>query len=132
MEQFWGESQSYLRSAAQVVGWAAEGAGVLIVAVGIVRTLIGYVRHLLKRDAPAMGNDIRLELGRSLTLALEFLLAADVVQTAVAPTWEEIGQLAAIATIRTGLNFFLQREIAQERREQERERTARPSQPDSA
>lgn len=38
-------------------------------------------------------------------------LGADILRTAVAPTWSEIGQLAAIATLRTALNFFLQQEI---------------------
>lgn len=56
-------------------------------------------------------EDVRLRLGRWLALALEFLLAADILRTAVAPTWSEIGQLAAIAAIRTALNFFLQKEI---------------------
>ena len=54
---------------------------------------------------------VRLKLGRWLALALEFELAADILRTAVAPTWSEIGQLAAIAALRTALNFFLQREI---------------------
>lgn len=53
----------------------------------------------------------RLRLGRWLSLALEFQLAADILKTAVAPTWDEIGQLAAIAVLRTALNFFLQREV---------------------
>lgn len=60
---------------------------------------------------------IRLDLGRSLALSLEFLLAADIVQTAIAPTWEETGKWAAIAAIRTALNVFLAREIEQERKE---------------
>jgi hypothetical protein len=47
-----------------------------------------------------------------LALALEFLLGADILRTAVEPSWDEIGRLAAIAAIRTALNFFLQREIA--------------------
>jgi len=54
---------------------------------------------------------IRLRLGRWLALALEFELGADILRTAIAPTWVEIGQLAAIATIRTLLNYFLQLEI---------------------
>ena len=57
-----------------------------------------------------------LALGRSLALSLEFLLGADILRTAVEPSWEEIGRLAAIATIRTALNYFLQREIAAEAR----------------
>lgn len=54
---------------------------------------------------------VRLKLGRWLALVLEFELAADILRTAVAPTSTEIGQLAAIAALRTALNFFLQREI---------------------
>jgi hypothetical protein len=57
---------------------------------------------------------VRLGLGRSLALSLEFLLGADILRTAVEPSWDEIGRLAAIAAIRTALNFFLQREIAGE------------------
>ena len=44
-------------------------------------------------------------------LALEFALAADIIRTAIAPTWEDIGMLGAIAAIRTGLNWFLARDI---------------------
>jgi uncharacterized membrane protein len=44
-------------------------------------------------------------------LALEFALAADILRTAIAPGREEIGKPAAIAALRTVLNFFLQREI---------------------
>ena len=41
---------------------------------------------------------------------------ADILRTAVEPSWDEIGRLAAIAAIRTALNYFLQREIAQDAR----------------
>jgi uncharacterized membrane protein len=61
---------------------------------------------------------IRLRLGRWLALALEFELGADILRTAIAPTWTEIGQLAAIATIRTLLNYFLQQEIDRAARRQ--------------
>ena len=54
---------------------------------------------------------VRLRLGRWLAVALEFELAADILRTAVAPTWNEIGQLAAIVVLRTVLNYFLQAEI---------------------
>jgi uncharacterized membrane protein len=55
--------------------------------------------------------EIRLRLGKSLALALEFLLAADILRTAVAPNWDDIGKLAAIAALRTLLNYFLEREL---------------------
>jgi uncharacterized membrane protein len=55
--------------------------------------------------------EVRLRLGRWLSLALEFELAADILRTAIAPTWDEIGKLAAIVVLRTLLNYFLEREI---------------------
>jgi len=54
---------------------------------------------------------IRLRLGRWLTLAIEFELAADILRTPVTLTWNDIGQLAAIVVLRTVLNYFLQREV---------------------
>ncbi len=106
--------ESYLHQAAKIIEWAAEGAGILVIAIGLLRALIHFARTLLpSRGEPLVGEHIRLTLGQSLTLALELLLAADIAATAIAPSWQAIGQLAAIATIRTALNFFLQREMAQ-------------------
>ena len=49
--------------------------------------------------------------GMWLLLALEFELAADIVRTVLSPTWQEIGELGAIAVIRTFLNYFLERDL---------------------
>ena len=57
---------------------------------------------------------VRLTLARYLSLALEFQLAADILSTAIAPSWDQIGKLAAIAVIRTGLNYFLAQEVRNE------------------
>ena len=46
-----------------------------------------------------------------LLLGLEFELAADIVRTAISPTWTDIGQLAAIGAIRTALNYFLEKDL---------------------
>lgn len=59
-------------------------------------------------------EEVRLTLGRHLALGLEFQLGADILATAVSPTWDDLGKLAAIATIRTLLNVFLQRELREE------------------
>ena len=59
---------------------------------------------------------MRLSLGRYLALGLEFQLASDVMRTAIAPSFQELGKLAAVAAIRTALNFFLAREIREEQR----------------
>lgn len=68
--------------------------------------------------------DVRLRLGRWLSLALEFALAADILRTILAPTWEEIGKLAAIIFLRTLLNFFLEREIHRDAERKEANRVA--------
>lgn len=59
---------------------------------------------------------VRLLLARYLALALEFQLGADILSTAIAPSWDQIGKLGAIAVIRTALNYFLSREMEQERK----------------
>jgi uncharacterized membrane protein len=59
---------------------------------------------------PRTGDTVRFELGKTLSLALEFLVGADVLRTAVSPSWNELGKLAAIVGIRTVLNYFLERE----------------------
>ena len=99
---------------ADALALVAEAMGVAIVAIGLLRAFVRYLRDLLARAQAFPSEGVRLTLGRSLALALEFLLAADILRTAVDPSWEELGRLAAIAAIRTALNFFLQHEIARE------------------
>jgi uncharacterized membrane protein len=84
---------------------------------------IGFVRFAVRairsRDAQVF-TPVRLDVARFLALGLEFQLASDLLRTAVAPSFAEIGKLAAVAAIRTALNFFLGREIKEERAEIER------------
>jgi uncharacterized membrane protein len=87
---------------------ALEGLSVVTVALGILGSL-----RLVGRRHPL--GVIRLYLGRWLSMALEFQLAADIVATTVNPSGDQLIQLAAVAVIRTFLNVFLAREIAQER-----------------
>jgi uncharacterized membrane protein len=101
----------WLAAATDAVAVALIG---LAVVEAIARTLTLVWRRRGGAPSPSphdLTEDTRLRLARSLALALEFLLAADIMRTAVAPTWHEIGQLAAIAALRTALNFFIQREI---------------------
>lgn len=92
-----------------------ETIGALIIGIGV--SMAGY--YLFRRLIPPEQtnyNRIRLILARYLALALEFQLGADILSTAIAPTWDQIGKLGAIAIIRTALNFFLSREMKEERR----------------
>jgi uncharacterized membrane protein len=74
------------------------------------------------------GNNVQrratwLEYGRWLVAGLTFQLAADIIESSIYTTWDSIGQLAAIAVVRTFLNYFLERDIGEVR---ERQHTAAP------
>jgi uncharacterized membrane protein len=91
-----------------------EALGALVIAAGIAVVVVALAKHLVaRRDATF--TPIRLTFARFLTLALELQLAADILSTSIAPSWDRIGKLAAIAIIRTALNFFLSREMKDER-----------------
>ena len=90
----------------------AEACGALVIGVAVVQALIRYLQFLaMRRGHERETERIRVGLGRSLAVALEFALASDILKTAVAPTWNAIAQLAAIIVLRTALNYFLEREI---------------------
>jgi uncharacterized membrane protein len=59
----------------------------------------------------ARKKEIWRRFGAWLVLGLEFELAADIVHSVIAPTWIEIGELGAIAVIRTFLNYFLEKDL---------------------
>jgi uncharacterized membrane protein len=104
-------------SVANAVQWlrlAVEASGAIIIGLGVVIAMYLFVRGLIPPRIDGF-NDIRLTLARFLALALEFQLGADILSTAVAPSWDQIGKLGAIAVIRTGLNYFLTREMRDER-----------------
>jgi uncharacterized membrane protein len=93
----------WLRLVIEVIGALMIGAGMVL----------GSMRFMRGTFPPPVEdfNAARLTLARFLAIALEFQLGADILSTAVAPTWDAIGKLGAIAVIRTALNFFLSREM---------------------
>lgn len=94
-----------------------ETAGALIIFAGVVMALARLALVAVHRDSERGFPRVRLGLARYLAVGLEFQLASDLLATAVAPSYEQIGKLAAVATIRTALNYFLAREIDKEQRE---------------
>ena len=105
--------ESTLRDLVDVLVRFVEAAGALVIALGAVIAVVQFLRVLPRRDAELYVG-VRLTLARYLALGLEFQLASDVLRTAIAPSFEELGKLAAVAAIRTALNFFLAREIKEE------------------
>jgi uncharacterized membrane protein len=100
-----------------VVRWVKLGVeifGAGLVTLGVCLAIVHLIRTLAARK-PAEFTTTRLILARYLALALEFELGADILGTAVSPSWDQIGKLGAVAVIRTGLNFFLSMEMKGER-----------------
>lgn len=96
---------------------AIDAAAVLIIVVGTLEMFIACVRSVF--NPSLTGRDLRdgyLRYARWLMAGLTFQLANDIIVSARAPSWDDIGRLAAIAFIRTFLNFFLERDIAEARR----------------
>ncbi|MGN9778498.1 DUF1622 domain-containing protein [Micromonospora sp. H33] len=106
-----------LRDGYQFLVATVEIAGAVIIFVGAAWAAARFVVEGLRHRTAEVFTPIRLSLGRFLTLGLEFLLAADILRTAASPTFTQLGQLAAVAAIRTALNYFLGREIRQEQRQ---------------
>ena len=100
-----------------VVRWVKLGVeifGAGLVTLGVCVAIVQLIRNLAARK-PADFTATRLILARHLALALEFELGADILGTAVSPSWDQIGKLGAVAVIRTELNFFLSMEMKGER-----------------
>ena len=94
------------------VALALEALVVIIIAAASVRAFVRTVPLLLNDDVLTEKRyDIWLRFGTAILLALEFTLAADIIRSAVSPSWDAIGKLGAIAAIRIALNFFLSRDI---------------------
>ena len=118
------EVEEFLIAGVQWLKLGIEAVGALIIGIGLLIALWTLLRPLVT-SAEMNFTLTRLTFARYLALALEFQLAADILSTAVAPSWDAIGKLAAIAVIRTGLNYFLTREMAQEAAEIEEEHRER-------
>lgn len=117
-ESIYGHSETFVYRAAEWLQLVVETTGVVIIAWGVLWSMFSYGGQLFGKT----GHNylpLRLNLARYLVVALEFQLAADILGTAIAPDWDSIGKLAAIAIIRTVLNFFLNKEMQEEIKMQE-------------
>jgi len=89
-----------------------DGLALVIIMFGTVEAFLGALRLVLKPSPPVAGL-VWQRYGRWLVAGLTFQLAADIIETAITPSWDDIGRLAAIAVVRTFLNFFLERDLGE-------------------
>lgn len=108
-------SEQWLRTAVGLLVRVVEAVGAIVIFSGACVGFLKFCVAAVRRVNTGAFVSIRIGLGRFLALGLEFQLASDLLRTGVAPSFEQIGKLAAVAAIRTALNFFLARELKEER-----------------
>jgi uncharacterized membrane protein len=100
------------RIVASYVALMLESLVVLTVAAGAIEAVFSILKAtVVERSTNWHRRAVWLRFAVWILLSLEFALGADIVRTAIAPTWEDIGKLGVIALIRTGLGFFLGKDL---------------------
>jgi uncharacterized membrane protein len=97
-----------------VIDWMA----LVIVLIGTVEAFFRGLGAMLSSPSGHERRDIWLRYARWLVAALTFQLAADIIETSITTDWEAMGRIAVIAIIRTFLNYFLDRDLAEVRERQ--------------
>lgn len=87
-----------------------EACGTIVIVLEVLRTFVQYVIHFVGRHTIEV-RSLRIRLGRAMVMGLEFQVAADILRTATAPTWNDILLLGALIALRTVLNFLMEQEI---------------------
>jgi uncharacterized membrane protein len=104
--------EEIFRDLSSYVALALEVLSVLMIAMGAIEAMWQMLPAIVRgRTSHGVRRAAWMSLARWLLLGLEFMLAADIIRTVIAPSWDDIGQLAAIALIRTFLNYFLERDL---------------------
>jgi len=87
-----------------------EACGMVVVTLGVVQAFIQFIVAFVRRSN-GKGAVMRLRLGQSMVFGLEFMVAADILKTAISPTWDDILFLAALVGLRTVLNYLLEADL---------------------
>jgi uncharacterized membrane protein len=105
--------EEIFKTYASHVALFVEAVAAVVITAGAIQALVGLLNPAGKDPTKPFRRKkmVWLSFGVWLLLGLEFELAADIVRTAISPSWTEIGQLGAIALIRTFLNYFLERDV---------------------
>ncbi len=99
-----------------VIILTVSGLGALVVVWGVIEVIVGFISMKVgsaKENAVSQSESIRQRLGAHLLLGLEIFIAADIISSAISPSWEKVGILASIVGVRTVLSYFLRVELRQ-------------------
>jgi uncharacterized membrane protein len=96
-----------------------DSLALVVIVIGTVQAFVSGVWRMVSRPDGHHRRDVWLRYGRWLVAALTFQLAADIIESSITTSWDAVGRLAAIALIRTFLNYFLERDLAEVRARQQ-------------
>jgi uncharacterized membrane protein len=112
----------WLGFAAKNAVMVIEAMALLVICIGTIQAFIIGIPAMLRPSATNQRvRRVWQRYAHWLVAGLSFQLAADIIKTSVAPTWQDIGQVAAIAVIRTFLDYCLVRDLGEIRGRQRRQ-----------
>jgi uncharacterized membrane protein len=114
--------KEWLTLATESVILVIDGIALLVIAFGTLQAVVAAIPLMFSPGTDRNRREIWLRYGSWLVAGLTFQLAADIIETSITTGWDALGRLAAIAVIRTFLNYFLERDLGElrERRGEER------------
>lgn len=107
-----------------------DAMALIVVFAGTIEAFFCGLKAMLASPTGHERRDVWLRYARWLVAGLTFQLAADIIETSITTSWEAVARIAAIAVIRTFLNFFLERDL-EEVRARQREGIQHPPEPES-
>lgn len=105
----------------QAVLWI-DALALFVIVAATLQALFAVLRSLVKSTLEHDRREVWLRYARWLIAGLTFQLAADIIETSITTDWEAIARVAAIAVIRTFLNYFLEKDFNEVRFEGGREK----------
>jgi uncharacterized membrane protein len=114
--------RTWLIAATEITVTVIDAMALLVVVVGTVTAFVAAVRLMYSQASSHERRAVWLSYSRWLVAGLTFQLAADIIESSITTSWDAIGRLAAIAAVRTFLNYFLERDV-EDLRHREREQS---------
>jgi uncharacterized membrane protein len=100
-----------------------DAIALVVIVFGTLQVAVAVVRAMFSPYDGPQRRAIWLTYARWLIAGLTFQLAADIIETAITTEWEAIARVAAIAVIRTFLNYFLEHDLSDTRERQVRSKS---------
>ncbi len=102
-----------------------DALALIVIVIGTIEAVVEGLRLIVSGSSDREKRELWLRYARWLVAGLTFQLAADIIETSISTSWDSVGRIAAIAVIRTFLNFFLERDVNEmQARKHEREKVA--------